>query len=72
VTRVGDTEYHAKLVATRRIYIADKLQSESALAYSVVVEAGAPTTANPYGLFVTGQAISPYLKSEQEADVRLR
>ena len=59
-------EFQVTLVGTRRVYIADKLQSESALAYTVAVEPGTPTIRNPYGLYVTGQFISP--KVERHAD----
>ena len=59
VKKIGDGEFQVTLVGTRRVYIADRLQSETALAYTVAVEPGAPTIRNPYGLYVTGQFISP-------------
>ena len=59
VKKLGESEFQVTLVGTRRVYIADRLQSESALAYTVAVEPGAPTIRNPYGLYVTGQFISP-------------
>ena len=61
-----DGSYEVSLAGLRRVYIADKLQSESTLIYTVVVEVGTPTLRNPYGLYVTGQLIAP--KVEQNAN----
>jgi len=66
VRKSGEGEYQVTLVGTRRVYIDDRLQSEAALAYTVAVEPGTPTIRNPYGLYVTGQFISP--KVDRHAD----
>lgn len=68
VKKSGDGEFQVTLVGTRRVYIADKLQSETALAYTVAVEPGAPTIRNPYGLYVTGQFISPKVNRDVNED----
>ena len=64
VKKIGEGEFQVTLVGTRRVYIADRLQSETALAYTVAVEPGTPTIRNPYGLYVTGQFISPKLNRD--------
>jgi hypothetical protein len=64
VKKIGEGEFQVTLVGTRRVYIADRLQSETALAYTVTVEPGTPTIRNPYGLYVTGQFISPQVNRD--------
>jgi hypothetical protein len=68
VKRSGEGEFQVTLVGTRRVYIADRLQSETALAYTVAVEPGTPTIRNPYGLYVTGQFISPKVNRDANSD----
>jgi len=66
VRRADGGEYEVTLTAVRRVYIADRLQSETALVYTVAVEPCTPTLGNPYGLYVVGQRIEPRELSHAE------
>jgi len=57
IIRPGDGSIVAKVSATRRLFIADRLSKESAVTFRIVLEPCAPTPASPSGLAVMAQSV---------------
>jgi hypothetical protein len=57
IARPVDGTIVAVVVASRRLFIADKLSKESSVRYRLVLEPCPPTAANPNGLAVVAQGV---------------